>query len=241
MEKNTVSSIRIYDMRDLLPERVVALFVNGRYAATPIIIPDSVEEFVIGYLFSEEIIRNHKDIESIRVEENRVSVLTVDPFRITGRRKTVLSGCGGSTSYIDLTKLPPVRSGFSLSLSEVSSALMECSGGGALPSEAFLCGKNGVILRSGDLDPLNATDRVIGSGLKAGTAFSETFLIISGLISSEMVRRCLLAGIPILLGRSAPTDLAHRIAGEMNLTLGTISADGALVLYTYPERISAPQ
>ncbi|MBR1367973.1 hypothetical protein RJ53_00080 [Methanocalculus chunghsingensis] len=240
MEKIIVSFTCIDDESPRLRERVIALFVNGRYAATPIIIPDSVEEFVIGHLFSEEIIRTLKDIESIRVEENRVSVLTTDPFRITGRRKTVLSGCGGSTSYIDLSKLPSIQSGLSLSLSDISSALMDCSTDTPFPAGAFLCGKDGVIIRSEDLEILHAVDRVIGSGLKADITFSETFLIISGMISSELVRRSLLAGIPILLGRSAPTDLAVRIAGEMNLTLGTFSSDGALVLYTHPERISVP-
>jgi len=239
MEKRIISCNRIDDEVHLPRERVIALFVNGRYAATPIIIPDSVEEFVIGHLFSEEIIRTLKDIESIRVEENRVSVLTTDPFRITGRRKTVLSGCGGSTSYIDLSKLPSVQSGLSLSLSEISSALMDCSTDTPFPAEAFLCDKDGILIRSEDLEILHAVDRVIGSGLKAEITFSGTFLIISGLISSELVRRSLLAGIPILLGRSRPTDLAVRIAGEMNLTLGTISSDGALVLYTHPERINA--
>ena len=65
-----------------------------------------------GYLFTEQIIKGIDEIESIRIEKNRMSVITKNLFKVLGPKKTILSGCGGSTSYIDTEKLPKITSDY---------------------------------------------------------------------------------------------------------------------------------
>lgn len=217
-----------------LKETVVALFVNGRHADTAILSPGSLQEYVVGYLFSEEIIRSIDDIESIRIEKNRISVLTTNPFRITGRRKTILAGCGGSTSYIDTSSLPQIPGDGSVPLSAVVDLIA------SLPGEmesAALTDKNGLIVSYEDIDCQCAVDRAIGYGLMKKVDFSKTFLSISCRITSEMVRRCLLAGIPILVSTGKATDLAVRIAVDRNLCLVLRIQDGRIACFSHPERI----
>lgn len=229
------------DLRDesavqsVAEETVIALYVNGRHATTSVLCPGYPEEYTIGYLFSEEIIRSADDIESIRYEKNRISVLTKDPFRTTGRRKTILAGCGGSTSYIDVSKLPMIICDHTFSFAAIADLIPSSS---VQYESAALADENGLIRSFQDIDCYCAIDRVIGYGLLNAVDFSCTFLVISGKITSEMVRRCLLAGIPILASQGTVTTLAREIAEETNLCLAGLLTDEAMTVFSHPERIS---
>jgi len=90
--------------------RRLRLFVNGRHMTTAILSPARFEDFITGYLYTEEIIRNVDEIESVRIEENRISVLTRNLFK-RGQHKEdhplrVRGGCllhrHGETAYDQL-------------------------------------------------------------------------------------------------------------------------------------------
>ena len=106
MDGRTVSA-GTHEVIDEAPE---ALFVNGRHAMTAMMSPTDLEDFVTGYLFTEQIIKSVDEIESIRIEKNRISVITKNLFKVLGPKKTILSGCGGATSFIDTEKLPKISS-----------------------------------------------------------------------------------------------------------------------------------
>ncbi|MDN7023648.1 formate dehydrogenase accessory sulfurtransferase FdhD [Methanoculleus sp. FWC-SCC1] len=224
---------------EAVEEMPVAFFVNGRHAATVLTSPHYLEEFATGYLYTEQIIRSPGEIESIRVEKNRISVLTKDPFRITGRKKTVLSGCGGAVSYIDTEKLEKIRSDFTVTPAALTAAASGPAAGGDLETVS-LAGTEGVIASFEDIDRHTALDRVIGYGLRAGIDFSATFAVTTGTVTSEMVRKCLVAGIPILASTGGASGLAIEIAEATGLCLiGRISETG-LVVYTHDERVAEP-
>ncbi|MFA7072613.1 MAG: formate dehydrogenase accessory sulfurtransferase FdhD, partial [Methanoculleus sp.] len=90
----------------VVEEMPLSVTVNGRHALTAMTSPTMLREFVVGYLYTERIVRNIDEIESIRIEGNTASVLTKNPFTILVSHKTVLSGCGGSTSFLDAGHLP---------------------------------------------------------------------------------------------------------------------------------------
>ena len=92
--------------RDIVDEIPFALFINGRHAITTMTIPVNLEDLITGYLFTEEIIKTIKEIESIKIEKSRISVITKNLFKVPPPKKTILSGCGGSISFIDVEKLP---------------------------------------------------------------------------------------------------------------------------------------
>lgn len=227
---------RLESTEGVSQETVVALFVNGRHAETTILSPGSLQEYTIGYLFSEEIIRSKDDIESIKIEKNRISVLTTNPFRITGRRKTILAGCGGSTSYIDTTSLPRIQDGSNPISLPVIREIISC-----LPGEmesAILFDRNGGVIASfHDIVCSSALDRLIGYGLLHDLDFSGVVLGISGRISSEIVRRCLLAGIPIFVSTGPVTDLAVLIAKETNLCIISRLQGGRIACFSHPGMI----
>ena len=100
-----------------------------------------------------------------------------------------------------------------------------------------LASANGIIARSEDIGRHNALDRVIGYGLRNRIDFSETFAICSGRISSEMVRKCLIANIPLMVSRGATTTLAVTIAEETGVCVIGFVRSTKLNIYSHPERV----
>lgn len=229
-------------LHEVIEEIPYALFVNGRHMMTAMMSPHGLEDFVRGYLFTEQVIKDADEIESIKVDKNRISVITTNLFKVLGTKKTILSGCGGSASYVDPEKLPKIHSDLSISTSFISdtikntlnSELHKVTGGIHVVA---LAGPDHILTISEDIGRHNALDRVIGYALKNGIDLSHTFIIVSGRISSEMARKCLVANIPIIVSRGATTTLAIEIAERNGLTIVGFVRGAKMNVYTHPERI----
>jgi len=230
-------------MHEVVEEVPIALFINGRHSMTAMMSPVNLEDFVTGYLFTEQIIKAVDEIESIKIEKNRISVITKNLFKVLGPKKTILSGCGGSTSFIDVEKLPKIHSDFSISAGAITTALRSvldsdihrATGGFHM---VVLLDSQHVISVAEDIGRHNAVDRIIGHALRNGIDLSQTFVISSGRISSEMVRKCLTANIPVIISRSATTTLSVDIANKTGLTVIGFARGRKLNIYSHPERIT---
>jgi FdhD protein len=228
---------------EVIEEVPLALFVNGRHAMTALMSPGNLEDFVTGYLFTEQIIKGPVEIESIKVEQNRVSVITKNLFKVLGPKKTILSGCGGSTSYIDVEKLPSIRSDFAVGpvqirmmVKSVLESDLHVKTGGI--HVVGLASAETVITRSEDIGRHNALDRVIGYGLRNNIDLSHAFVICSGRISSEMVRKCLIANIPLIVSRGATTTLAIEIAKKTGLCVIGFVRGTKMIIYTHQVHVT---
>ncbi|MDD1676498.1 MAG: formate dehydrogenase accessory sulfurtransferase FdhD, partial [Methanomicrobiales archaeon] len=60
----------------------------------------------------------------------------------------------------------------------------------------------------------------------------------SGRISSEMVRKCLVANIPVIASRGATTSLAVDVAAKNGLCIIGFVRGSKMNIYTHPERIT---
>jgi len=52
-----------------------------------------------------------------------------------------------------------------------------------------------------------------------------------------MVRKCLIAGIPIIVSRGATTTLAVETAEKTGLTVVGFARSSKMVVYTHPQRV----
>ena len=230
------------DLHEVIEEVPMALFVNGRHAMTAMMSPVQLEDFVTGYLYTEQIIKTIDEIESIRIEKNRMSVITKNLFKVLGPKKTILSGCGGSTSFIDTEKLPKISSGYSISTADIWNSVKAVLNSdlhiktGGIHIVALL-DREKIIAVSEDIGRHNALDRVIGFALRNNVDLNKTWVIVSGRISSEMVRKCLIAGIPIIVSRGATTTLAVETAEKTGLTVVGFARSSKMVVYTHGQRI----
>lgn len=222
---------------DAAEEAPTAIFVNGRHLTTVTLSPGGFEDFITGYLYTEEIIGSADEIESVRIEGNRISVITKNVFKRVSVKKTILSGCGGAVSYIDTRKLPAIDSDLMVSVPEVEAAVAAVAAPGPLDAVA-LAGGGRIVARAEDLDRHNALDRVIGRGLQDGLDFSRTVAVGTGTVTSEMVRKCLIAGIPVLVSTGIPTALAVEVAEETGLCIVGSAGTPEMAIYTHAERIT---
>jgi FdhD protein len=226
----------------VVEEISVSLTVNGRNLMTAMASPDSLEEFVTGFMFTEQIIHSIGEIESIRREKNSFSVLTTNPFRVMGQKKIILSGCGGTSSFLDARRLPKVTSYLAVAPDAIRSAMKEVTDS-TLHQRTGGTYRVGLVPREGalhveeDIGRHNALDKVIGFGLKHGFFLPESFIVLSETISSEMVRKCLVAGIPLIASRGASTTLAIELAAQTGLCVVGFARGEKMNIYTHPGHI----
>jgi len=227
----------------VVEEMPLSVTVNGRHALTAMTSPTMLREFVVGYLYTERIVTEFHEIESIRIEGNTVSVLTKNPFAILTSHKTVLSGCGGSTSFLDAGRLPEIASDLTLSPEVIRAATKETLNSdlhritGGIHLVGLFDGEGRAIRIAEDIGRHNALDRVVGHGLLEGIDFSRTFAVSSGRISSEMVRKCLVANIPVIVSRGATTTAAVEAAEAGGLTIVGFVRSRKMNIYTGAGRV----
>jgi FdhD protein len=88
-----------------------------------------------------------------------------------------------------------------------------------------------------DVGRHNALDKAIGRLFLQRNLHQAETAILSSRISYELVQKTARAQIPVLLAVSRPTSLAVELARRLNMTLGCLSEDDGLYLYTGEHRV----
>jgi len=227
----------------IVKEVPLSIFVNGRHFVTAMVSPEMKEEFIIGNLFSERIIGGVQEIESLQIEENIVKAVVKSPLKVLASKKTIVSGCGGDSSFLDESKLPRIDSDVKVCVDDLfkgvksilDSDLHRATGGVHIVG---LFSEKGGICVAEDIGRHNALDKVIGHGLIRDVNFKETFVACTGRVSSEMALKCAVANIPIIVSKGATTSLAIGIAEKIGLCIIAFVRGERMNVYTNAERIT---
>jgi FdhD protein len=225
--------------------------------------PGNDFELVLGFLYSEGIIKNKSDFQSItRMDnledssniENTVLVeleetLSVDPQKI--RNFYINSSCGicGSQVVDDIGSLKQYHSSKSDFL--VAESVLRTLPGrlqqqqdafsqtGGLHASALFDQQGSILSLFEDVGRHNALDKLIGSELQNNNLpLFQSGLILSGRTSFELIHKAALAGIPVVVSIGAPSSLAVDAAWEYEITLaGFLQAD-RFNIYSFPRRIN---
>lgn len=217
------SSVRLFD------EQVYSLTVNGRNLVSAALLPNMLEEFAVGYLITEGF-ASYEDIESVMVDKNTISVLTVNPFKVLLPKRSIISGCGGTASYLDPAKLPVLEDSYRISLSALHqnfSAEIEIAGG----FSAAAVFSDGNTVMTSCLSLYSAFDKTIGA---AGKKSAEYAVVCSGKVTADLVRKCLNAKVPVLASYKPATALAVKMAEKGNLTIVKLPEE---IIYTHKIRV----
>jgi FdhD protein len=225
--------------------------------------PGNDFELVLGFLYSEGIIKNKSDVQAItRMDnledssniENTVLVeleetLSVDPQKI--RNFYINSSCGicGSQVVDDIGSLKQYHSSKSDFL--VAESVLRTLPGrlqqqqdafsqtGGLHASALFDQQGSILSLFEDVGRHNALDKLIGSELQNNNLpLFQSGLILSGRTSFELIHKAALAGIPVVVSIGAPSSLAVDAAWEYEITLaGFLQAD-RFNIYSFPRRIN---
>jgi FdhD protein len=214
-----------------LPEEAwLTVTVEGRPLSRLSCSPFGQRELVLGFLFSQDVIRHADDVSSIRIRGDQASV-RMRPGAVPRLDRyhpvQVVACSGGDVQPGLFDDLPVVRRGYDFSLAQAVS-LME-----QLPSGAKMFRKHGgihcsiladmnelrILAQREDIGRSNSVDKVVGWGLSHGIDFSRTALLTTGRVSAEMALKCLHAGIPALISQTTLTSKALEIVRRSGLTL----------------------
>jgi len=242
----------------VVEETPVAIVYNRVPHVVMMATPEHLEDFVLGFSITEELIRTPADLLEVRIERYSRGIevqATVDPacdaeISSRARRLSGRTGCGicGADSIAAVLKtVHPVAPGSPIPASVVARALEALTEHQALNREAGAvhaagwASLDGVIqLAREDVGRHNALDKLVGAALRAGVDPARGFAVVTSRASFEMVQKATVLGAPILAAISGPTGLAVRLAREAGLTLVGFARRGRLTVYSRPERLLAP-
>ena len=260
MAQDKTRTIRRYDNGTftekedrVVVEQPLTIKINGKEFITIVCSPEYVEEMAVGFLVSERIIPNYKDIEEIYVDEKNgtvhITAAKVYPFFEQLQNKRFISSCCGMSRQgfvfahdaMITKKMEGIRvtltpeNCFSLMEQLADSAEMFKRTGGV--HNAALCDPNGIIVSRMDIGRHNALDKIYGHCLMNDISVANKVIVFSGRISSEILLKVAKIGCEIVLSKSAPTELALELAEELGITAIGFIRGRSFNVYTNPQRI----
>ncbi len=216
---------------NVVEERPLTIFLNGQEIVTAMTIGDYPEYLALGFLRNQRMLRDGEDITRVDFDEEleTVVVRTATPtdYEDKLKRKTRTSGCAVGTVFGDMMEgledvvLPqtPVRTSWLYALAakinRTPSLYLEA---GAIHG-TVLCQQDRPLVYMEDVGRHNAVDKIAGWMLSEGADASDKILYTTGRLTSEMVIKTAMMGIPVLASRSGFTAWGVEIAQQVGLTL----------------------
>ncbi|MBE0543731.1 MAG: formate dehydrogenase accessory sulfurtransferase FdhD [Verrucomicrobia bacterium] len=242
----------------LAVEEPLEIRVQGRSVAVTMRTPGHDRELAAGFLITEGIIRNRRDVIEIlhcraaAAPDNTMNVflapsLKVDFAQLT-RHVFATSSCGlcGKASIESVHQhFPPVRSRVTVTaqtLRQLPKLMRQAQAtfdqtGGLHAAAVFDTAGELIVLRE-DVGRHNAVDKVVGHGfLEEKWPFDSHILLVSGRASFEIMQKALAARIPIVCAVSAPSSLAVQFARESGQTLVGFLRGDTMNIYAGARRI----
>ncbi|MGC1494808.1 MAG: formate dehydrogenase accessory sulfurtransferase FdhD [Sulfitobacter sp.] len=215
----------------VVEERPLTIFLNAQEIVTAMTIGDYPAYLALGFLRNQGMLRIGEEITGVDYDEELETVV-VRTARATDyedkmRRKTRTSGCAVGTVFGDMMEglegvsLPqtPVRTSWLYALSakinRTPSLYLEA---GAIHG-TILCVGDRPLVYMEDVGRHNAVDKIAGWMLSEGVSADDKILYTTGRLTSEMVIKTAMMGIPVLASRSGFTAWGVEIAQQVGLTL----------------------
>jgi FdhD protein len=215
----------------VVEERPLTIFLNAQEIVTAMTIGDYPEYLALGFLRNQGMLSAGEDITRVDYDEELETVV-VRTARATDyedkmRRKTRTSGCAVGTVFGDMMEglegvtlaQSPVRSSWLYALSakinRTPSLYLEA---GAIHG-TVLCEGDKPLVYMEDVGRHNAVDKIAGWMLSEGATAQDKILYTTGRLTSEMVIKTAMMGIPVLASRSGFTAWGVEIAQQVGLTL----------------------
>lgn len=236
------SSEQIED--SLAREQKVRIAVNGREVVSLYCTPHMVRELVVGYVATEGIIKGGWCADRMSIEYGDDILVDIPAEgEVSLEGKTVTSGCVGGVTFDRGGDGGPIEDTFTIQKEylrsiyrdfQTRSELYQLTG--CIHSAALSDGRH-ILCFAEDIGRHNAVDKVIGYAVLEEIPFIGKVLLASGRISSEISGKCSRWGIPVLVTRTAPTNLAVEIADRRGVTIVGFMRGSRFNVYTHPERI----
>lgn len=207
---------------NVVKDSTITLTINDKIKRSLSAIEDSLNEFAVGYLFNENMVKTLEDIEKIEIDGNKINVEINDTLLKTKETVLCSDSAGGWRSKIN--NIEPVTSNFQVKSDELidrieelknNAQIWQATGGTHVAGIVY---KDNFIVKE-DVSRHVAVDKVIGYGILHDYDLSNCYVIYSGRMPADMVIKIVRAGIPVLASNAAPAYSGCETAKKGNVTL----------------------
>jgi len=217
--------------------------LNGEELAVLTCSPRHLKELAAGFLYTQGVLQKREDLIEIEVfAGEELARAEVRARRPAGEKRLPkgLLGPGLSQTwpklppkFRPLTVAPEQISRLAAGLEERSSLFKETGSA----HSAALCTGEEIIYFYEDISRHNALDKLAGRCFLEEMFAGDKVLVFSGRIFTEILSKAAVLGVPLIVSRSAPTELAVRTAGRLGITLVGFARGERFNVYTCPQRV----
>lgn len=233
-------------------ETALTVYVNSSEVATLVCSPVDQEYLAVGFLCAEGILKKREELETVKLdlEKGLVQIKTRSGQKLGERvvlKRYITPSCGRSGTSVHFTAdaiLPPpvssqlkVKAAAALKLVtelQERSRLFQRTGG---VHNAALAQGEEILIFQEDIGRHNTLDKIHGQCFLEDVSCEDKMIIFSGRVSSEILLKVARMGVPVLISRSAPTDLALKLAGQLGITVLGFVRGNRLSVYAHRERV----
>ena len=215
----------------VVEERPLTIYLNSQEIVTAMTIGDYPDYLALGFLLNQGMLGQHETVTDIDYDEEleTVVVRTNKPTNHEEKlaKKTRTSGCAIGTVFgdmmdglenVNLAKAE-IRTSWLYALSarinRTPSLYLKV---GAIHG-TVLCQRDKPLVYMEDVGRHNAVDKIAGWMMMNSVEASNKILYTTGRLTSEMVIKTAMMGIPVLVSRSGFTAWGVEIAQQVGLTL----------------------
>ena len=215
----------------VVEERPLTIFLNGQEIVTAMTIGDYPEYLALGFLKNQGMLRPGETVKGVDFDEELETVVVRTDgetrYEEKLKKKTRTSGCAVGTVFGDMMEgldglvLPEARvktSDLYALANRINRTPSLYLDAGAIHGTVLCEGARPLVYME-DVGRHNAVDKIAGWMLSEGVGPEGKLLYTTGRLTSEMVIKTALMGLPVLVSRSGFTGWGVEIAREVGLTL----------------------
>ncbi|GAB3060105.1 formate dehydrogenase accessory sulfurtransferase FdhD [Virgibacillus ainsalahensis] len=236
---------------EIATEYPLTVMLNGEEFATMVCSPTNLHDLLVGFLASEGIIRFYNEIKKLTIDEKLGFAYieinkSIDMDQQDHSKRFIGSCCGKSRQFYfksDVKTAKTVTSKLSVTVNQCFSLMNQLQNQseqfirtGGVHNAALATPAETLTVRT-DIGRHNALDKLYGYILKDKVRLGDKLIVFSGRISSEVLLKISKIGVGILISKSAPTDLALKLANDLGITVIGFARGNKMNVYTHPNRI----
>lgn len=216
----------------VVTERPLTLFLNRQEIVTMMTIGDHPELLALGYLLNQNMLKTGDQIEEVEYDDDLGVVVVRTPdetdFESKLQKKVRTSGCAQGTIFADVIeafediRLAPdaiLKTSWLHALTKnINTAPSLYLTAGAIHG-CVLCKQDKPLVYMEDVGRHNAVDKIAGWMFENSDTAADKIFYTTGRLTSEMVIKTVMMGIPVLISRSGFTAWGVELARQAGLTL----------------------
>ena len=224
---------------NIIAEYPLTFILNNNVYDTYFCLPNNLDDLIIGNLFFKGKIKDKNDILELNIDKDSGIAKAVINENDSSDEKIFINDISYITSntITNNTVKINLKTAYEFMKVNLNSSKLFHETGGVHCAAIYDIKNNKTIVIREDVARHNALDKAIGYCIKNDIPLNDKILFMSSRISFSMASKVAKAQIPIIISKSAPTNLAIDLCNKLNITLTGFVRGERIKIYANPERI----